>query len=69
MSEALGTDNPFAPRATSDDRSELRGDVLALFEDLYLTLMEQLPPCRERSSMVTRLQEAAFWAGEAALYG
>ena len=54
----------FHPATTEEKKAE-HGSVRAAFWDLARSLNDKLPEGREKSIVITKLEEAMFWANAA----
>lgn len=58
----------FEYNAPDAEQLERLKRTRSAIRDAYNVIMKELPPCRERSLAITKLEEASMWANKGVVF-
>ena len=61
--------NPFDYQRPTAEQVEQIETIRAVLKQAYETIIDTLPPNRERALALTKLEESSMWANKAVVFG
>ena len=60
--------NPFEYQQPTPEQVEQIEAIRSILKNTHATILETLPPSRERSLALTKLEEVSMWANKAVVF-